>query len=222
MGTGRNGRAAGFTDTRGIVVVSQLRFLREMLGELLNRSANLRVLSTVATFEDALSVVRADAPEIVLIDAAFPAGRRAVEHIREASPRSALIAFGLQEIEVDVISWAEAGMTGYVPNTASIEDLVACIEGACVGEQMCSSRIAGSLLRHLAHGRRLVPAQPANALTLREREVLKLISAGLSNKDIARRLAISLGTTKSHVHNLLGKLNLSRRMDVVRLHDETL
>jgi ATP/maltotriose-dependent transcriptional regulator MalT len=62
----------------------------------------------------------------------------------------------------------------------------------------------------------MAPPLDVAGLTLREREVLKLVSAGLSNKDIARRLAISLGTTKSHVHNLLGKLNVSRRMDVAR------
>jgi two-component system, NarL family, nitrate/nitrite response regulator NarL len=208
---------------RDLLVVSQLCFLREALVEVLNRSARLRARWAAASLEEALQVSRAHFPAIVLFDAAFSAGRTAAAEIVAATPESALVVFGLRETEIEVIAWAEAGAVGYVPNTASVEDLIACIEAASLGEQICSSRIAGSLLRHLSHrGRQAATAPDAASLTLREREVLKLVSAGLSNKDIARRLAISLGTTKSHVHNLLAKLNISRRMDVVRQHGDDL
>lgn len=202
---------------RDLLVVSQVYFMRETLAEILNRSASLRVRWTAASLEEALQAARTHFPAMVLIDAAFPAGRSAAAEIVAATPGSALVVFGLCETEIEVIAWAEAGAVAYVPNTASVEDLVACMEAASVGGQICTSRIAGSLLRHLSsRGRRVAPAPEAAGLTLREREVLKLVSVGLSNKDIARRLAISLGTTKSHVHNLLAKLNISRRMDVVR------
>jgi len=202
---------------RDVLLVSQVHFLRETLAEILNRSASLRVRWTAGSLEQALQAARAHFPAIALIDAAFPAGRSAAAEIVEAAPGSALIVFGLCETEIEVIAWAEAGAAGYVPNTASVEDLIACLEAASLGEQICSSRIAGSLLRRLSNKtRRMAPPLDVAGLTLGEREVLKLVSAGLSNKDIARRLAISLGTTKSHVHNLLGKLNVSRRMDVAR------
>jgi two-component system, NarL family, nitrate/nitrite response regulator NarL len=207
-------------DGRDLLVVSQICFLRETLAEILNRSARLRVRWTAASLEEALQAARTHFPAVVLIDAAFPAGRSAAGEIVEATPGSALIVFGLCETEIEVIAWAEAGAAGYVPDTASVEDMIACIEAASLGEQICPSRIAGSLLRHLSNkSRRAASAPEAAGLTLREREVLKLLGAGLSNKDIARRLAISLGTTKSHVHNLLAKLNISRRMDVVRPRD---
>lgn len=85
------------------------------------------------------------------------------------------------------------------------------------GEQTCPSRIAGSLLRRIAAIRRADQplSNEAFPLTMREREVLHLVGAGLSNKEIARKLDISLGTTKSHVHNLLAKLSLRRRADVM-------
>jgi two-component system, NarL family, nitrate/nitrite response regulator NarL len=204
-------------DARDLLVVSQVYFLRETLAEILNRSASLRVRWTAASLQEAPQAARTHLPAVVLIDAAFPAGRSSAAEIVEATPRSVLVVFGLCETDIEVIAWAEAGAAGYVPNTASVEDLIACIEAASLGEQICPSRIAGSLLRHLSNkSRRVASAPEAAGLTLREREVLKLVGAGLSNKDIARRLAISLGTTKSHVHNLLAKLNISRRMDVVR------
>jgi DNA-binding CsgD family transcriptional regulator len=86
------------------------------------------------------------------------------------------------------------------------------------GEQVCSRRFATGLLRRIAlTARRHVghdAAQPMPALTKRERQVAELISSGLSDKEIARRLNISLATTKSDVHNLLGKLNARRRSEV--------
>jgi DNA-binding NarL/FixJ family response regulator len=202
--------------SRDILVVSQLRFLSEMLVELLARVSAMRVCGTAATLDEALGSVRANAPAIVLLDTSFPGGAQTAEHLVVAAPHAFLIALGLCERDIDVIAWAEAGIAGYVPNTASVDDLISCIEGITYGEQVCSAKAAGCLLRHVARARRAEPIDLTGSLTHREREVLQLVSAGLSNKDIARRLAISVGTTKSHVHNLLGKLNLSRRVEVMR------
>jgi len=101
-------------------------------------------------------------------------------------------------------------------NTASVADLLDLIDGIARGEQVCPSRIAGSLLRRLAaQGLDRAPVAEAQPLTRREQEILRLVGAGLSNKDIARRLSINLGTTKTHVHNVLGKLHLQRRAEVM-------
>jgi two-component system, NarL family, nitrate/nitrite response regulator NarL len=216
MEMGRSPGAPVSAGSRDILVISQLRFLRDMLVELLGRTLGMRVCGTAATLDEALGSVQAKAPTIVLLDTAFPGGARTAQRIVVAAPNTFLIALGLCERDVDVIAWAEAGIAGYVPNTASVDDVISCIEGIACGEQVCSSKVAGCLLRHVARARRADPLASTGSLTHRERQVLQLVSAGLSNKDIARRLAISLGTTKSHVHNLLGKLNLSRRVEVIR------
>jgi DNA-binding NarL/FixJ family response regulator len=87
------------------------------------------------------------------------------------------------------------------------------------GEQPCSTRIAGTLLRHVCDAERAKWPRvlPATRLTSREVEILRLVGNGLTNKDIARRLGISLGTAKSHVHSLLGKMKLQRRTEVAAL-----
>src|ERR1700722_6883283 len=86
------------------------------------------------------------------------------------------------------------------------------------GEQVCSGRDAPGLLRRIAHpanGRaRRHERSPISALPRRERQTAELIKSGLCDKEIARRLNISLATTKSHVHNLLGKLNARRRTEL--------
>ena len=130
----------------------------------------------------------------------------------------------MRETKEDVIAWAEAGVIGYVPNTAASADLVRLIMDIHGGEQLCSGRVAAELLHRIAVSDSLGIARnalsPALPLTRREREAAELIATGLSDKEIARRLNISLATAKLHVHNLLGKLNVQRRGQVVvRLHE---
>src|SRR5439155_827652 len=95
---------------------------------------------------------------------------------------------------------------------ASIDDLVTVIESVARGEAICSPRVAAGLLRRVAalaagHGGDLPRAQ----LTNREREIVRLIDNGLSNKEIARALGIEVATVKNHVHNILEKLQVHRR-----------
>jgi DNA-binding NarL/FixJ family response regulator len=163
-------------------------------------------------------------PEIILLDAAFPEGMATARGLHVAAPTSQIVVIAITETEENVLAWAEAGVAGYVPNTASLQELAALLRQINRGEQSCSSRISGTLLRRIssvAWPGRPVALQSA-PLTSRELEILHLIGAGLSNKEIARQLGISVGTTKSHVHSLLGKMKLTRRTEIVaRLHSGT-
>jgi DNA-binding NarL/FixJ family response regulator len=206
---------------RQALIVSELRFLRDSLAEILDRGPALRVCGRAASLIDALALAQKLRPQILLLDVAIPGGTKAALQLSGANPGVHLIALGVCETEESVLAWAEAGIAGYVPNTASVDDLVLLIEQISRGEQTCSSRVAGSLIRHIAASSRTLPHGTAapSTLTSRELEILHLVGKGLSNKDIARRLEISLGTTKTHVHNLLGKLSLQRRVDVItRVH----
>ena len=196
------------------LIVSNVRFLRESLAEILARAPGLQVCGECATLAHALAAVAACRPEIVLLDVAFPDGITAATRLSTGYPGIRLVALAVTETEENVLAWAEAGIAGYVPNTASLDDLVRLIRQISRGEQACPSRIAGNLLRRVAEAGRATNPAAAAALTRRELEILHLVGRGLSNKDIARRLGISLGTTKTHVHSLLGKLNLQRRAEV--------
>lgn len=201
---------------RDALIVSEVRFLRDSLAEILVRIPRIRVCGQAATLPEALAAARSAQPGILLLDGAFPGGPESAVHLCSVAPNANVIALGVCETEEKVLAWAEAGVCGYVPNTASIDDLVSLIEQITRGEQTCPSRITGSLLRRIAAaGRRLAPPVPLPPLTRREIQILGLVGAGLSNKDISRRLSISLGTTKSHVHNLLGKLSVQRRADLM-------
>jgi DNA-binding NarL/FixJ family response regulator len=201
-----------------LLILSHIRFLREGLAEVLARNGAFAVAGMAANLEEALAISHVVQPLITLIDAALPDGLPAARSLGNLNPRSPIIALALVETETDVIAWAEAGISGYIPCTAPLEDLVGFLRNILRGEQTCSTRIAGSLLRRISVASRGAEARshaPPPALTPREEQVVRLICIGLSNKEIARRLNIGLGTTKSHVHNLLAKLELDRRVQVI-------
>ena len=201
-----------------LMIVSDIRFLREGLAEVLTRDDAFAVVGVAAGLDEALEISAARQPQIIVIDAALPEGFAAARSLRGVNPHAPIVAIALAETETDVIAWAEAGISGYVPRTAGLAELVEFLRNIVRGEQICSSRIAASLLRWISTTSR-TGARPRGrmpSLTAREEQVVRLICTGLSNKEISRRLNIGLATTKSHVHNLLAKLELERRAQVVR------
>jgi two-component system nitrate/nitrite response regulator NarL len=220
MEPGQQKLASNLAGRVDAIIVSEVRFLRESLAEILTRAAGVRILGQSGTLADALAAAKAIRPPIVLLDAALPGSMGAVAQLSAVSPEASVVVLAIAETEESVLAWAEAGIAGYVPNTASVNDLISLIQQISRGEQTCPSRIVGSLLRRIAtSGRQTGPGLPtAVSLTRREFEILRLVGEGLSNKDIARRLSISLSTTKSHVHNLLGKLNVQRRAEATRFY----
>jgi DNA-binding NarL/FixJ family response regulator len=123
-----------------------------------------------------------------------------------------VIAFAIGDEEQDAILCAEAGAAGYVSREASVEDLVSTIVRVAEGEFPCTPRIAALLAQRVSS---LAASRDENALatslTAREREVLRLVDEGLSNKEIARQLGIGVSTVKNHVHNILDKTQASGR-----------
>jgi DNA-binding NarL/FixJ family response regulator len=201
-----------------ILVVWAVRFTRESLAEIVERDPLVSVVGQCASLIEAAALSATLRADIVLLDGRIPDGPAAVRRALEMAPDMRIIACSVRETEDDIISWAEAGAIGYIPRTAALVDFVRLISNIHNGEQPSSGRIVTGLLRRIALTARRRPDPNATvllpALTKRERQAAELIRAGLSDKEIARQLNISLATTKSHVHNLLGKLHVQRRSQV--------
>jgi two-component system nitrate/nitrite response regulator NarL len=203
-----------------ILILSDVRFVREGLSEVLARDDAFSVVGLAVDIEQACAIAKSSEPLIALVDTALPHGIKAVCALRECAATSKIVAFALAEEETEVIAWARAGICGYIPRNTPLSGLAGMLQDIVQGEQACQSRVASGLLRWI--GQKAPDFEPtaqaggrAN-LTLREREVAHLIGTGLSNKEIAARLRISLATTKSHVHSILSKLGVTRRFLAVR------
>jgi DNA-binding NarL/FixJ family response regulator len=201
-----------------IIVVWAVRFTRESLAEILERDPLVSVVGQCASLSEATALNSALQADVILLDGRMPDGPATVRRALDLAPELRIIACSVRETEEDIITWAEAGVIGYIPRTAALADFVRLMIDIHNGEQISSGRIVTGLLRRIALTARRRPSRdsglPLMALTKREREAAELIRSGLSDKEIARQLNISLATTKSHVHNLLGKLNVQRRSQV--------
>jgi len=194
-----------------ILILSEIRLFRESLGDILGRERGMSVGGLAGDLAGAMAAVRERQPDLLLLDAALPQGARTAARIRDTVPHLPVVVLAVAETPETIIAWAEAGVAGYVPRTAALADLAPLLRDIMRGEQRCEAAVAAGLLRRVSSMASAATGRQAAALTVREREIVQLIGTGLSNKDIARRLNIGLATTKSHVHNLLGKLKLQRR-----------
>jgi two-component system nitrate/nitrite response regulator NarL len=204
------------------LIVSEVRLYREALAWRLEQSGRVIVVGTAERGDVALRLATEHAAEVVIIDRAMTDALSFARAIGDAT-RAKVVAFAIADVDHAVIEVAEAGLAGYVTRDGTVDDLVETVERAVRGELLCSPRMAATLFRRLATLSSVstptsVPAAPSTSqtsrqseLTHREREIAELIERGLSNKEIARELAIGTATVKNHVHNILEKLDVSRR-----------
>jgi two-component system, NarL family, nitrate/nitrite response regulator NarL len=199
-----------------VLIVCDVRIYREGLADVLRRADQVYVVGAARDAPEAVGWAERASPEVVLIDMAMPRSLEVVGAITVTAHDTRIVALSVPETEREVIACAEAGVTGYVSREASIEDLLDAVTAAARGEVVCSPRVAASLVREVARraaGRPTMGTGPR--LTPRERQVVDLIDRGLSNKEIARTLHIALSTVKNHVHNILEKCDVHRRLDAV-------
>jgi two-component system, NarL family, nitrate/nitrite response regulator NarL len=203
--------------TLRLILVWGVRFTAEGLAEILERDSTVSVVALCNDLSEAVASSSSLQADIILLDGRIPDGAAAVRRALAISPGLRIVVSGVRETEDDIVAWAEAGVIGYIPRTAALADFVRLIVEIHSGEQLCSRRVAAGLLRRIAVSARRngeSSAFRAPMLTKREWQAAELIRSGLSDKEIARRLNISVATTKSHVHNLLSKLNVQRRTQV--------
>jgi DNA-binding NarL/FixJ family response regulator len=211
-----------------VVVISEVRLLREGLAHALRTHPPLRVIATVARTVDALPHIR-KVPTVALLDLAFLSDRAAVRALVSHELRPKVVAFAVADADTDILACAEAGLSGFVLRDYSVEDVAATVERVARDELSCSPRTTSMLFRRIGtlaaerpalQSPRNVADHPApvamsaehlGRLTSREVDILHLLDAGLSNKEISARLNIELGTVKNHVHHILEKLEVERR-----------
>jgi two-component system nitrate/nitrite response regulator NarL len=204
-----------------ITIIANIRLYREGLAEVLARKG-IEVVGIAADRHAGVECVHASRPDVALLDMALLDGTPIIQSLTDGAPEVRVVALGVPETDGDVLACVEAGVAGYVPRDASLDDLVNTLMKVVHGEMICSPKITGALFRRVAQlaGR---SGSSVERLTAREHEILELIDQGFSNKQIAHKLSIELSTVKNHVHNILEKLHVSRRAEAaawMRRHRE--
>jgi DNA-binding NarL/FixJ family response regulator len=200
-----------------VLVVSGVRLHRDGLCGLLGGCGGISVWGEALDAGDAAGLMKraGTPPDVAVIDLAATAGADEALRVRDLCPGVAVVSVGLADSDADVLVLAEAGVVGFLTRVAGPDEPVAALECAARGEVLCSPRIAAAFVRRLGDLSRDRPdAGQLMPLTGREFEIAELITNGLTNKQIARRLSIELPTVKNHVHHILEKLDVKRRGEV--------
>jgi DNA-binding NarL/FixJ family response regulator len=207
------------SDAVRVFILADVRLYREGLARALDQQHGLSVVGTASVCDEALAQLATIPTDIVLLDVAMTNAVATARSLLASTPSLKVVAFAVGDRDDDVLAVAEAGLAGYVPRDASLEDLALAILSAARGEVHCSPRTAATLFRRLATLAVGHSTGSYTPLTARELEIARLVGRGLSNKEIAAQLSIEVATVKNHVHNVLEKLKLRRRAEVTaRVH----
>ena len=199
-----------------LAIASPVRLVREGLRASLHDRDGVYVVDAVSLDAQGIARIAAAEPDVILVDLGQTDAVTAARLMRGACPDTKLVAFALDEIDTGVFACAAAGFSSYVPRESSAEELLRALVDAMDGRMRCAPHIAAAMFHRLADFlREARPQASLPPLTVRESEILALAEEGRSNKEIARDLTISCATVKNHMHNILQKLQVSRRGQAV-------
>lgn len=200
-----------------IIVLTPVRLLGDGLAACFAGRPEISVVAVLKDLDNVRDTLSAHKIDLILVDVTQGLDLYDVRPIAAERSDVALVALGLPEQRQDVIRCGRAGFTGYVTRDASVDALCSALNDVIQGRLSCPAEISSCLLQALFRrsGDSYEPS-PHQELTRRENDVLQLIGRGLSNKEIARELFLSVATVKHHVHNVLDKLHLARRAEAMR------
>jgi DNA-binding NarL/FixJ family response regulator len=174
---------------------------------------NFVVVAEAADGAEAVRQIRAHRPDVVLCDLHMPEGG-GLRVARECGAETKVVILTVSEAERDLLDAVAAGALGYLVKSTPPQDLRNALWRAAQGEPVFSPSLASLVLTEF---RRLKKGEnPGEGLSAREREVLQLVARGLSYKDIGEQLFISPKTVENHTRNILDKLHLSRKNELIR------
>jgi len=201
-----------------VLVVDDQRLIREGIASLLDIQEGLNVVGVAVDGQEAIDKALALTPDIVLMDVRMPVmdGIAATRQIRQHLPGCQVLMLTTFDDDEYILKSLQAGASGYLLKDIPANDLAQAIKLTHAGIYQLAPSVAGKLIGQLA-ARSEKPRAPAAKeqefdLTERERDVLRLLAIGATNKEIAEALVVSEGTVKNHVSSILSRLGLRDRI----------
>jgi len=202
-----------------LILADDHAVVRSGLRMLLEVQADIEIVAEVENGTDAVRQTMLLKPDIVLMDIQMPGlnGIEATKQIKELAPQTAVLALTMYEDDQYFFEMLHAGASGYVPKRAAPDELLTAIRAVGRGEVYLYPSLASRLVQdYLKRAESGDQKYVYDDLTPREREVLTLIAEGLTNAEIAEKLVISVKTVDRHRENIMRKLNLHSRIDLVK------
>jgi two-component system NarL family response regulator len=192
-----------------VMCVEDHRIVREGIALIINQEADMEVVGSCASAEEAVSVYRSCRPDVTLMDLRLGkmSGVEGIKAIRKEHADARIVVLTMYEGDEDIYRAHEAGATTYLLKDTLSSDLIRVVRQVHAGERPVMPVVEA----------RLKERASAPTLTSREIEVLQLISEGLRNKEVGATLGITEGTVQIHVKNIFGKLNVNDRTAAVQV-----
>jgi len=202
-----------------VLVVDDHTIVRDGICALLRLAGDMEVVGEAANGREALEMVRKSMPNVLLMDIAMPImdGLEATRRIRKECPQVKVLVLTQYDDKEYVFPVIEAGASGFISKTAASSDLVSAIRSLYHGDSFLSPSVARILVEDYQQEASVRKEQdPHRQLTNREREILKLFAEGYTTREIADMLVISVKTVEGHKTNLMSKLDIHNRTDLVK------
>lgn len=207
--------------TTKIVVVEDHIMVREAFTRILSCEDGINVVGTAGTVAEAKNLLSNVCPDLVLANVVLPdgSGIDLVQHVKSEYSGVKVILLTALRDEESILLAIEAGVDGYIIKNSSYKSLLESIRLVMDGKQIYDPSIVSPLLRRIVRSTPVLAygqtATPGSSLSAREREVVRLISRGLTDKEIAQALSLSIHTVKTHVRNVFKRLGLSSRRELL-------
>ena len=204
-----------------LLIIEDNRLLRDGIISILKKEQDIDIIPESGNNKNILAKIQQLKPNTILLDLDLRSRNSlsVVEFVKKDFPDAKVIVMDIAPVPGDINLFIKAGASGFILKDATIEELLATIrtdaEGTNVHPQDLSDSLLSQIIEH-ALRRGKIKLKEAIRMTKREREVIKLICDGLSNKEIGNKLSISAFTVKSHTHNIMEKLTLHTRLEVAR------
>ncbi|MBI4331457.1 MAG: response regulator transcription factor [Chloroflexi bacterium] len=202
-----------------VMIVDDHAILRDGIKALLSLQEDMEVVGEAANGKEALEKTREVSPDVVIMDIAMPVmnGLEATRRITKENEGTKVLVLTQHDNKEYIVPIIKSGAAGCIPKKAVASELVAGIRAINRGESFLYPSVAKTLIEdYLRQGEAIAQTDPYERLTDREREVLKLVAEGRTNREIAEMLVISIKTVLGHRNNLMEKLGIHNRTDLVK------
>lgn len=201
-----------------LLLVDDHPIVRSGLRMLFLSEPSMKIVGEASSGQEAVEAVQRLQPDVVIMDVSMPGmnGIEATRRIKAAHPQTAVLALTMYEDEQYFFEMLNAGASGYIPKRAAPDDLVSAIKVVAEGNVFLYSTLARFLMRDMAERAAAEPHASEEVLTAREREVLTCIAEGMTNREIAEALVISIKTVERHRENIMAKLDMHNRVELVK------